>query len=970
MKKLLFATFLLSVGVFVFGQEAGSFKDLIASGTTKRDFVLASDHFTANILVDPDDSKTVLLAAGLFSDDVERITGHKPDVKNKVDAISSDCVIIGSIEGSDIIKKLIKKKKIDIAEIKGKWESCLIQVVNNPLPGVDRALVIAGSDRRGTAYGVFELSKQMGVSPWYYFADVVPKKRDDIYIKEGRYVQESPSVKYRGIFINDEVWGLRPWAMYTYAPEEGKGLGPSTYSRIFELLLRLKANLLWPAMMHQTKPFNYYEENKKVADKYGIVMGSSHIEPMLRNSIEGAEWDAEYPDEPWNYTINRKHIYEYWEKRIKENGKYDNVYTQGKRGQDDVAGSEITVPVLEQIFEDQRNILTKHVNSDITEVPQVLIAYTEVLDLYNEGLKVPDDIIICWPDDNFGYIRQLPDSEEQRRPGGSGVYYHYQWTNGATNSHSWLYTTPPALTWMEMKKAYDLKVNKLWVLHAADIKFHEIGIEHFMQMAWNMSDFEANDPEGFLKDWAGRDFGPEYASEIAEIMDKHFELAYARRPENMVMYYVKNKRLPGMYNSKNINWDWFSLENYKEVQNRIEAYEKLLKKVEKVYESVPYELKDAFFQMVVYNVKGAALHNLKVLNAQKSIAYGKEQRSSAAFYAAKAQIAENELFKLIDHYNRDQVIVKDKWDHMASLPGPWGGQWHQWDMPPLSTYSGKGLPSLRVSPEGGDSISLPGFSVFNRDRYYIDLYNPGNGAVYWVSQIPEEWILLSETSGVIYDEKRLWVTIDWDKVPEGEDISRYLNFSWYSSLKDEWVIWEDLTPEGKEAYMSGTLVEEGSAGSFNVRLSLFNPSIPSSANFKGFVESNGYISLEAESFTRKTGHNNASWEIIEGLGRTGNSVSVLPVTLPAIDNEKDIVMNSPVLEYDIYTFSEGAFPVVFNCIPSFAINEEYGLRIAVAVDDNLPEIVSNIESHDEIENMMKLKMDLNIKNKRPPVLKV
>ena len=277
--------------------------------------------------------------------------------------------------------------------------------------------------------------------------------------------------------------------------------------------------------MHQkTKPFNFYDDNKVVADEYAIVMGSSHIEPMLRNNIGGAEWDVEFPGEDWDYVKNKEHIYKYWEDRVKANGKFENMYTMGKRGKDDQAGSDITVPVLEQISTGQRSILKKWVSRDVTKVPQVLIPYTEVLNLYNDGLQVPDDVIICWPDDNFGNIRQLPNAEEQQRSGGSGIYYHFQWLNGATTAYPWTCTTPLGLTWVEMKKAYDYGVDELWVVNVGDIKPAEINIEYFMQMAWDISVWDHQNSDEFISKWASREFGCEFADPIVEILQKHYEL--------------------------------------------------------------------------------------------------------------------------------------------------------------------------------------------------------------------------------------------------------------------------------------------------------------------------------------------------------------------------------------------------------------------------------------------------------------
>ncbi len=935
---------------------------LVQDTGSKNDFCLVADGSVADLLIDTNDSKTVHLAVRLFSEDIERVSRQKAEIKQNLKSTSSMCVIIGTIDGSSMIQMLIKKKKIDVTEIEGKWESCLIQVIDNPFKGVKKALVVAGSDRRGAAYGLMEISKQMGVSPWYYFADVATKKRNSIYIKSGRFIQKSPSVKYRGIFINDEMWGLRPWAMNTLAPHEGKGIGPTTHRKIFELLLRLKANFLWPAMHQQTRPFNCYEQNKVVADEYGIVMGSSHIEPMLRNNMAGAEWDREYPGQPWDYVKNRDHIYEYWERGIKKNGKYENVYTIGKRGKDDEAGSDITVSVLERIFADQRTILKKWVNKDIAKVPQVLIPYTEVLGLYNKGLKVPDDVIICWPDDNFGNIRQLPDKTEQQRRGGSGIYYHFQWLNGATTAYPWLYTTPLALTWSEMKKAYDHNVRELWIVNVGDIKPAEIGIEYFLQMAWDISDFKENDPAGFLKDWASRDFGKEYASRIAGIMAKHYELGYARRPEHMVMYKGRTKKY---------TYDWFSITNYNdEAQKRVDEYDKLIRETDEVYDLLPVEKKDSFFQMVAYNVKGAGLQNKKVIYAQKSYAYGEQNRSSAAVYAAKAQQAENDIKELIKHYNTDQVTVGDKWNHMASLPGPWGMQWQQFAMPPLSNYPGNGRPQMKIATEGGDETKLPGFSVYNKDKRFIDLYNTGNGVVFWSAKVSGDWVKLSESSGTITDEKRIWVTINWDKAPKGRDEDGLVTFKWSSSADDVWLDYESMSESEKEEYRAGTITNKGPGSVFNVNLSVFNPPAPSVESVAGFVESNGYISIEAEHYSRKIDKSYASWNIIDGLGRTGSSVAVLPTNIDSNVSLDDIITKSPALEYDLYTFTEGQATINFNCIPSNPINADHGLRLAVAIDDAKPIIVSDKAGKSVIENLMVLKTKLDIPKEGQHTLKI
>ena len=884
-------------------------------GIQAGDFLLAGNERVADILVDPEDSPTVHLAARLFAQDIGGVTGRRPRVGKGGKPSTPNRVIAGTIGRNRLITGLIEAGRIDVEEVENRWETCLIQVLQET---GGKALVVAGSDRRGTAYGLLELSRQMGVSPWHDFADVPPKRKKRVHVSAGRFVQGPPSVKYRGIFINDEMWGLRPWASLTLAPREGKGIGPTTYRKIFELLLRLKANLCWPAMHRGTKPFNCYEENKVVADEFGIVMGSSHIEPMLRNNIGGAEWDREYPGEPWDYRVNRDHIYEYWEKAVKRNGKYENIYTLGKRGLDDEAGSDITVAMLERIFADQREILKRWVGPDVTRIPQVLIPYTEVLHLYNQGLRVPGDVTICWPDDNFGYIRQLPDRRERQRPGGSGVYYHFQWLNGATTAYTWLHTTPPTLTWLEMKKAYDHGARTHWVVNVGDIKPAEVGIDHFMQMAWDMAGFAENDPAAWLEKWAAREFGPTHASAISSIMMAHFELGYARRPEHMVMYNGRRKEHL---------FDWFSIENFNdEAGRRLVRYQKLQREVERVHASLPDALKAPFFQMVLYNVKGAALHNQKAIWAQKSHAYGRQGRASAALYAAKAKQAAEEIGELIRHYNTGQKIVGRKWNHMASLPGPWGAQWQQWAMPPLSDFSGAGPPRLQAAPEGGKAGNLPGFSVYNRDRRFVDLYNRGRGPIGWSSKVSHPWIGLSETSGSFREEKRIWVTIDWEKAPRGK---------------------------GEEGTITFVHKAKGS-DPIQVRLTLFHPPAPPVDRVRGFVESNGYIAMEGEHYSGKVDKGPCRWQVLEGLGRTGDSVYLSPMTAAWPSHPAGAIKaGSPALRYDIHTFSTGWVDVRLHCIPTHPVNRNHKTRVAVSLDDGVPVVISP-RSRSVIDNLMVL----------------
>ena len=832
-------------------------------------------------------------------------------------------MLVGTLGKSPVIDGLVKDGRLDVMDVQGQWESFVIATVADPLPGVRRALVIAGSDRRGTAYGVYELSKRIGVSPWYWWADVTPAHRDALYISPERLRIGPPAVKYRGIFINDEMWGIRPWAMQTLAPDEGHGLGPKTYAKIFELLLRLKANHLWPAMHDGdggTIPFNCYENNKVVADDYAIVMGSSHIEPMLRNNIRGAEWDREYPGEPWDYVSNKEHIHKYWEDRVRVNGKYENVYTMGKRGKDDEAGSDVTVPVLERIMDDQRTILRKWVDQEITRVPQVLIAYTEVLGLYNKGLKVPDDITLCWPDDNFGYIRQLPDAREQQRSGGSGVYYHIQWLNGATSAYTWLNTTPPALIWEEMSKAWQYGAKNLWVLNVGDIKPGEIGIEFFLDLAWDPQRYRHDNIRDFLVRWAARDLDPRFANEIASIMEEYYRLGLARRPEHLVQAKGNDP----------LKYSWFShTQANDEARQRVNQYDAIGRRAQAVYGQLPATRKDAFFELVLYPVQCAGLINRKVIFADLSARHGSEGRACAGRDAAKARAAAALIIELTDHYNTGLVTAGAKWNHMMSpAPGPWGTQFRQFEMPPLSDCDGSGPPALGVALEGGDPQSLADLSAYTQDQRFIDLFNTGKGEIRWTAAPSQPWVHLDQTSGTFATEQRLWVTIDWNRAPVGPDLTAMIEVT-------------------------------GDAGHKSIAVPVFKPAAPLRDEVTGFVESHGCVSMEAEHFTRKHDCGGAAWEIIQGLGRSGDSVAVLPPTVVSHADPADMRSSSPSLDYDIHLFHSGEARLDIDCLPTNPVAPKRGVRLAVSLDGEAPQVLTG-KGGDVLANLRRLSTTVKI----------
>ncbi|MDI1250372.1 MAG: glycosyl hydrolase 115 family protein, partial [Lacunisphaera sp.] len=584
-------------------------------GETHRagDFPLVRDGRAAAIVVSAEDFKVVSIAANDLAADIERVTSRRPVVGASA---TGPAVLIGTLGHSALIDGLVAAGKLDVQDLRGAWESFIITTVADPFPGVPSALVIAGSDRRGTAFGVYELSQAIGVSPWYWWADVTPAKKIALSVAAGTRRFGPPSVQYRGIFLNDEDWGLQPWAAKTFEPEVGD-IGPKTYAKICELLLRLKANTLWPAMHACTKAFNLYPQNKVVADDYAIVMGSSHAEPMLRNNV--TEWTA--PKEEYNYVTNREGVRAYWEQRLQENGRFENIYTLGMRGIHDsnMVGPKTDperIAALEMIFADQRALIAQHarwnpssgrVGSNVAEqnasggrvppdpIPQIFCAYKEVLDLYRQGLAVPDDVTLVWPDDNFGYIRNFATPEEQKRSGGFGVYYHLSYL-GRPMAYLWLGTTPPALIWSEMSKAYDHGAKKIWIVNVGDLKPAEIGTEFFLQMAWDIKRWRQDNLQEFLPEWAAREFGPANAREIAGLMTDYYRLNFERRPEHLQWW------LPGKPPQA-------SPLNHAQAMDRMMSFGALWTQAEQIAPKLPAAKQDAYEQLVGYPLRGSALAN-------------------------------------------------------------------------------------------------------------------------------------------------------------------------------------------------------------------------------------------------------------------------------------------------------------------------------------------------------------------------
>ncbi|XCF05980.1 glycosyl hydrolase 115 family protein [Tamlana crocina] len=889
-------------------------------------FPIVQNGEVASIIIDKKDAKVVSIASDILASDIQKVSG-KTAVKHQKQAPCQ--IVAGTLRNSKVINQLIKKHAIDVSQIEGKWEAYTIQVIENPSKGIKKALVIIGSDRRGTAYGLLEISRMIGVSPWEWWADVTPEKQESIVLNIENKTYGTPSVKYRGIFLNDEDWGLQRWSALNYEPETGD-IGPKTYAKVFELLLRLRANTIWPAMHKCTKAFYHYPQNKIVADNYAIVIGTSHAEPMLCNI--NAEWNHDTMGD-YRYDTNSESIKSLFKKRAKETANFEGIYTVGMRGEHDspmIVGEDDTdsqVKLLEQVITDQREILKANSKNGVTK-PQAFVPYKEVLHYYQSGLDLPEDVSLVWTDDNYGYIRQLSNAEEQKRSGGAGVYYHTSYW-GRPHDYLWLNSTNPVLMWEEMTKAYEFGSQNIWILNCGDIKPHEYNIELFLDMAWDIDSFKNDDAvRAHHINWSTREFGKSNANAITNLMYQYNQLAFQRRPEFMAWSSVEPVTKSG-------NTELTQYHYGDEVSKRIKAHKDLIARVKSIQKNIPSHRADAFYQLVYYPISGASNLNLKWLYSYKNAFVASQGRESAKDFATKSLEAYKTIQKETDYFNN--TLQNGKWKHIMSMsPRHLPVFSEPTASIPLTEKSNTlGIAIESYQMEVNDEIInsyadvFPVFNAYTENTYYMDVFLKGQGELEWELQPKADWIILSKTSGKLDKnqlEERIWVTIDWDKVPQGEN-------------KKEAPLGHDyqLIPPSYKVNSAINVVTKNKTTTLGV--SVFNPKFKDLENYKGFVEDKGFISINAENFTRKIDGKEAKWATFSGLGYTGNVSVALPRSATSETTVEAIKQNSPILEYDFYTFNFGEVDVFLQAVPTHAFNNDTGVRCAVAIDDAEPVIV-------------------------------
>lgn len=853
-------------------------------------------------------------AAALLSHDLTQLTGRTPVVSPEVKKAGNG-IIIGLVS-SPYIATLLKKNGIGVTPIIGKWETYGRAVVPAPWNPQKNVLVIFGSDTRGTIWGVIDLTREMGVSAWEWWADVKIRKVDHISVDAGLHYSKEPSVKYRGFFLN--TGRLQIWAANTFDPAQG-GIGPKTYARIFELMWRLKANMLWPAMSGHDTAFNEIPANYDVAKDYAIVRGSSHVEMLLRNNSH--EWDPKTMG-PYNWLTNKKRMIEYWKDAVEKFGKYDNLYTVGLRGADDFPMQGADTPdkmadVVSDAIAEQRKILSETLHKPADQIPQVFTPYKEITAAYNTGhLKLPPDVILNWSEDNFGYIMQLDNPAERKRPSGSGIYYHATFW-GAPAAYLWLGSTDPSLMWEEMTKAYHFNARSLWVLNVGSIKPVEFLNEFFLAMAFDIDAFaKPASVQAYLREWTGRNFGPEHQNEIAEIMWRYYKLAFDKNPELA--------SFSTTFPESSVQESKFNILDFgDENARRADAYKSIMEESAKLQAAMPDDRKAAFYELVQYTVNTGGNLSLRQLALDKSIVYGLQHRASANAYADAAKTTQEKIAADTRKYN--DAVENGKWrgmvtDYPHALPNYEAPDVPQWKAPADASNCG-------IQVEGGGYFddegwwtpTLPSFRRELGDRsYYLDVFTETPIEEDWSAEPSASWIKIDHHSGHFSPaansfEQRIMVSLDWVNAPQQDE---------------------------------GIVTIKCSAGKqpLSVHLRIAPPVEDKDASF---IDSQGVVSMYANHADMLSG----AWKVLNGVGHVGADLQADLNLAPVDVSDPAAFANAPRAVYRFVTGPQDhdySFPnyVIDNvatikaiALPTFPITKSDKLRIAISLDDSAPKVL-------------------------------
>ncbi|BCY07086.1 glycosyl hydrolase 115 family protein [Actinoplanes sp. L3-i22] len=864
-------------------------------------FPLVERGTAAPVVTSAEDYPGVLRVAGDLRSDIGSATGVTPAAVLG----GRDPIIVGTIGRSALIDRMIAAGRLDARGIAGKWETSLQQVVDHPLPGVRRAFVIAGSDQRGTIFGAYDVSRLIGVSPWHFWDDVPVPHADALYALPGRHSQGTPKVKYRGFFINDENPDTGTWAPAFFGPGKAPGypggLNANYYAKVFETMLRLKANYLWPAVWGRA----FAEDdpaNHATASYYGVVMGTSHEAPMMRGIEEWNRHPAGTGE--WSFRRNPDAIKDYWRTGIERMRDQDieGVVTLGMRGNGDVSLPDGDgIDLMSSIIDSQRQILGEE---GMLGAPQVQTLYKEVQRYWDQGYRPPDDVTVVFCDDNWGNMRKLPDPSLPARSGGYGLYYHFDYVGDGRN-YKWADTANLVNTWEQLHRSYTSGVDRLWVANVGDLKNDEEPTQFFLDYAWNPDAIPLSGLGAWERRYAAESFGTSLSAPIAEILSRYGVLQSRRKPEllnrRITLDPAKDPRTDPTAVVYDDQGNPFSLTDYGEMDRVVAEWQALAARTEKLRARVPDAWQDAFFQLVYYQV--AATANLYELRRAEftNIMYAAQGRAATNDLAdeAEARFATDQALNA--HYNT--ALAGGKWKDWQLQPkigygnvaryGP-NAPWQQPELnnvalpdeiyPYLKRIEVPAGASLGVGLDGGDSAVLPEFSPWQaQDRQYVDVYNKGTTPFAYRITTPVPWVHVTSASGTVTKQVRAYVSVDWKRAPAG--------------------------------VTSVPLTVEGAGSAAVVRAPIRNPGITP----RGFAEANGYVSIPATGFDQKSG----SWRVLPGIGKTGDGI--MPVSA------------SPQLSYQVTLTTTGPVEISALLAP-----RNGRLRYTIAVDGGTPQEVDAV----------------------------
>ncbi|EOD64792.1 glycosyl hydrolase 115 family protein [Amycolatopsis vancoresmycina] len=899
-------------------------------------FPLVSRGKAATIVVSPDDQPGVRRVAGDLAADIERVTGVRPAVSAVVPA-GGPVVLVGTLGHSPLVDGLVAAGKLDVTGIAGEWETSLSQVV-------DGRLVLTGSDQRGVIYGVYEVSRRIGVSPWYWWADVPPRRQAELHLPRERFSLGTPHVKYRGFFINDENPALGTWAPAFFGPGKApgfpNGFNHLFFAKVFETMLRLRANYLWPAVwgraFAEDDPLNH-----ATAKEYGIVMGTSHEAPMMRGieewnrhavpAVRDAAGNITTPGHDpyggtgeWSFRRNGEAIKAYWTDGIRRMVRedFEGVVTLGMRGNGDVGLPDGDgIELMREIIATEREILARETGRDLTTVPQVWTLYKEVQRYWAKGLRPPDDVIVVFTDDNWGNIRKMPDLSGPPHPGGYGLYYHFDYVGGGRN-YKWVDTALLANTWEQLHQASAYGNDRLWVANVGDMKGNELPLQFFLDYAWDPGALPIERLSAWERAFAAENFGPALASDIAAVLHDYGRLQSRRKPE------LLNRRIT-VDAAGTITYDDqmtpFSLVDYGELDRVTGEWRDLAARASKIGARLPKAFQDAYYELVGYEVEASA--NLYALRRAEftNLLYAAQGRASANGLAAVTEARFADDLALAEKYNTG--IAGGKWQGFQTQPhidygdvaryGP-NAPWQQPEkdnvalpdviFPAVKRLDLPAAAALGVAVDGSPDAwpgaagrpALPEFSPYQTaPPQYVDVFNRGREPFRCTVSAGAPWVQVEPRGGRVTEELRMTVRIDWARAPKGTT--------------------------------TVPITVTGAGTSVVLDAVVRNPVLPA----RGFVEAGGYVSMEAEHCSANVGAADVAWRRIPDIGRTGAGMTPFPVTAASRAPGA-----GPRLEYRMTLFTTGPVTVWAYLSPRSNVLPGDGLRYAVSFDDAEPQLVN------------------------------